>query len=84
MADRRSGHKPCALHLGRVDNGGRLVWRPMLEEAGTKRQRSFDGLNAMQTFLADLITEQDEAQSLARPAGSGSHLSETLAGEDDS
>lgn len=83
MTDRRSGYKAFLLRLWRADNGGQPVWRLMLQEAGTQQQHFFSGTDALQTFLADLMTEQDGAEGRSGPTDSGSRLPEALAREDD-
>ena len=74
MADHPSGYKAFLLRLWRADNGGQPVWRLTLEEASTGHRHHFHGVEALQTFLADLTTAHAEGDDETGPAAGYSQL----------
>lgn len=77
MTAHPAGYRAFLLRLWRADNGGQPVWRLMLEEAGTGRQHHLHGVEALQAFLSDLTTVDDEAESRPdrQPPSSAGRLS---------
>lgn len=60
-ADHPAGYRAFLLRLWRADNDGQPVWRLTLEEAGTRQQHHFHGVDALQAFLANLTAAHDQA-----------------------
>lgn len=60
MAERYPHYRAFLLRLWRADNGGHPVWRLSLEEAGAEQRYLFHSVNAVQSFLIDLMIGQED------------------------